>query len=69
MIKKHQKITKFKQKNVILMSEKISVILINKRFYWKYVEVVYPLKQGLKHCQSWDIIPLFTVVEVVYPLK
>ena len=49
MIKKHQKITKFKQKNVILMSEKVSVILINKGFYWKYgVEVVYPLKQGLK---------------------
>ncbi len=33
MIKKHQKITKFKQENVILMSEKISVILINKGFY------------------------------------
>ncbi len=33
MIKKQQKITKFKQENVILMSEKISVILINKEFY------------------------------------
>ena len=33
MIKKHQKITKFKQENAILMSEKISVILINKGFY------------------------------------
>ena len=32
MIKKHQKMTKFKQKNVILMSEKISV-MINKGFY------------------------------------
>ena len=33
MIKKQQKITKFKSKNVILMSEKISVTLINKGFY------------------------------------
>ena len=33
MIKKHQKITKFNQKNVILMSKRISVILINKGFY------------------------------------
>ena len=36
MIKKHQKMTKFKQKNVILMSEKISVTLINKGFFQKY---------------------------------
>ena len=37
MIKKHQKMTKFKQKNVILMSEKISVILINKGFLKKCI--------------------------------
>lgn len=36
MIKKHQKMTKFKQKNVILMSEKISVTPINKEFSQKY---------------------------------
>ena len=56
MLKKQQKITKFKQKNVILISEKISVILINKGFYWKYgVEVVCPLKQGLKQFNYKDI--------------
>ena len=32
MIKKQQKIIKIKQKNVILISEKISVTLINKGF-------------------------------------
>ena len=32
MIKKQQKIIKIKQKNVILMSEKIAVTLINKGF-------------------------------------
>ena len=35
MIKKQQKIIKIKQKNVILMSEKISVTLINKGFSQK----------------------------------
>ena len=60
MIKKHQKMTKFKQKNVILMSEKISVILINKGFYWKYVEVVYPLKQGLKLVTAEIVIVINT---------
>ena len=49
MPKKQQKITKIKPKNVILMSEKISVIPINKEFSQKYeVKVEYPLKQGLK---------------------
>ena len=37
MLKKQQKMTKIKQKNAILMSEKISVALINKGFSWKYV--------------------------------
>ena len=32
MLKKQQKMTKIKQKNAILMSEKISVALINKGF-------------------------------------
>ena len=36
MLKKYQKITKIKQKNAILMSEKISVIPINKGFSQKY---------------------------------
>ena len=49
MLKKHQKITKIKQKNAILMSEKNSVIPINKGFSQKYgVKIEYPLKQGLK---------------------
>ena len=40
---------KIKPKNTILMSEKISVTLINKGFSQKYgVKVSYPLKQGLK---------------------
>ena len=49
MIKKQQKIIKIKQKNVILISEKISVTPINKGFSQKDgVKVEYPLKQGLK---------------------
>lgn len=36
MLKKHQKMTKIKQKNAILMSEKISVTPINKEFSQKY---------------------------------
>ena len=49
MLKKQQKMTKINQKNVILMSEKNLVTLINKGFSQKYgVKVVYPLKQGLK---------------------
>ena len=36
MPKKQQKITKIKQKNAILLSEKISVIPINKGFSQKY---------------------------------
>ena len=37
MLKKWQKITKISQKIAILMSEKISVTLINKEFSQKYV--------------------------------
>ena len=50
MSKKQQKMIKIKPKNTILMSEKISVTLINKGFSQKYgkVKVSYPLKQGLK---------------------
>ncbi len=49
MLKKQQKIIKIKQKNVILISEKISVTPINKGFSQKDgVKVEYPLKQGLK---------------------
>ena len=36
MSKKQQKMIKIKQKNAILMSEKISVIVINKGFSQKY---------------------------------
>ena len=36
MLKKQQKMTKINQKNVILMSEKILVTLINKGFSQKY---------------------------------
>ena len=36
MLKKQQKMIKIKQKNAILMSEKISVIPINKGFSQKY---------------------------------
>ena len=50
MLKKHQKMTKIKQKNAILMSEKISVTPINKEFSQKYgVKVEYPSKQGLNY--------------------
>ena len=70
MLKKQQKMTKINQKNVILMSEKNLVTLINKGFSQKYgVKVVYPLKQGLKlgsyekYYETWD------GVKVVYPLK
>ena len=49
MLKKQQKMTKINQKNVILMSEKILVTLINKGFSQKYVRIVNPLKQGLRH--------------------
>ena len=49
MLKKQQKMIKINQKNMILMSEKISVAPINKGFSWKYgVKEVNPLKQGLK---------------------
>ncbi len=41
--------TKINQKNAILMSEKILVTLINKGFSQKYVRIVNPLKQGLRH--------------------
>ena len=37
MLKKQQKMTKINQKNVILMSEKNLVTLINKVFSQKYV--------------------------------
>ena len=36
MSKKQQKMIKIKQKNTILMSEKISVTPINKEFFQKY---------------------------------
>ena len=36
MLKKRQKLKKIKQKKAILMSEKISVIPINKEFSQKY---------------------------------
>ena len=50
MLKKQQKMIKIKQKNVILISEKISVTLINKGFSQKDgVKVEYPLKQGLNY--------------------
>ena len=35
MLKKQQKMIKIKQKNVILISEKIAVTLINKGFFQK----------------------------------
>ena len=46
MLKKQQKMLKKQQKNVILISEKISVTLINKGFSQKdeMVKVEYPLK-------------------------
>ncbi len=69
MLKKQQKLKKIKQKKAILMSEKISVILINKGFSWKYgVKVVYPLKQGLKQL-FFPCYQEYQIVKVVYPLK
>ena len=45
MLKKQQKMIKISQKISILMSEKISVALINKGFSQKdEVKVVYPVK-------------------------
>ena len=44
MLKKQQKMIKISQKISILMSEKISVALINKGFSQKDVKVVYPVK-------------------------
>lgn len=70
MLKKHQKITKIKQKNAILMSEKISVIPINKGFSQKYgVKIEYPLKQGLKITGSGSNSGFFSGVKIEYPLK
>ena len=69
MLKKQQKMTKIKQKNMILMSEKISVALINKGFSWKYVKVEYPLKQGLKHVLKSSVKDFWDTVKVEYPLK
>ena len=63
MSKKQQKMIKIKSKNVILMSEKNSVILINKGFSQKYeVKVGYPLKQGLKNNNFF--IRLFFCLEI-----
>ena len=70
MLKKRQKLKKIKQKKAILMSEKISITLMNKGFSWKYgVKVVYPLKQGLKRVYVPKISINFVEVKVVYPLK
>ena len=70
MIKKQQKIIKIKQKNVILMSEKIAVTLINKGFSQKdVVKVEYPLKQGLKLLRSFSPCLFSPRVKVEYPLK
>ena len=60
MVKNKQKITKKIEKKMILMSEKNSVILINKGFSQKYVKVVYPLKQGLKQV-SYALIHVFNI--------
>ena len=62
MPKKQQKMIKIKSKNVILMSGKNSVILINKGFSQKYVKVSYPLKQGLKNNNFF--IRLFFCLEI-----
>ena len=53
MLKKQQKMTKINQKNVILMSEKNLVTLINKGFSQKYVRIVNPLKQGLRQSEKF----------------
>ena len=52
------------------MSEKISVIPINKGFSQKYgVKIEYPLKQGLKQ-RALTFLQLNTlVVKIEYPLK
>ena len=65
MSKKQQKMIKIKQKNAILMSEKISVTLINKGFSQKYgkVKVSYPLKQGLKPFWIYEIIGQYYVLK------
>ena len=70
MPKKQQKMIKIKSKNAILMSEKNSVILINKGFSQKYgVKVSYPLKQGLKQL-LFELDQLDQhQVKVSYPLK
>ena len=60
MLKKRQKMIKISQIISILMSEKNSVILINKGFSQKYVKVVYPLKQGLKQV-SYALIHVFNI--------
>ena len=71
MSKKQQKKIKIKPKNMILMSEKISVTLINKGFSQKYgsVKVSYPLKQGLLSLPSTISIIFSLSVKVSYPLK
>ena len=72
MPKKQQKIAKINQKNVILISEKISVMPINKEFSQKYgfVKVEYPLKQGLKlFSLSHTSLTFLIIVKVEYPLK
>ena len=70
MQKKQQKMIKIKSKNAILMSEKNSVILINKGFSQKYeVKVGYPLKQGLKLRFYGYFRHISFLVKVSYPLK
>jgi len=70
MLKKQQKMTKINQKNVILMSEKNLVTLINKGFSQKYVRIVNPLKIRIETLANYGIFQLFwNKVRIVNPLK
>ena len=70
MLKKQQKMTKINQKNVILMSEKNLVTLINKGFSQKYVRIVNPLKQGLRLKSFYVAFSIcYGDVRIVNPLK
>ena len=52
------------------MSEKISVIPINKGFSQKYgVKIEYPLKQGLKLAWAQQYCDNASLVKIEYPLK
>ena len=69
MLKKQQKMTKINQKNVILMSEKNLVTLINKGFSQKYGKNSESIKTRIETIFYEMYLNCYQTVKVVYPLK